>query len=77
MADVSNVDIIVVSTTNPDHIVPNIASLIQGHFGIKKTGVMDINRYVMKNVVEGIRTLLETSHFQILSGSYLTVQICV
>ena len=42
-ADVSDVDMIVVSTTSPDHFVPNVASLIQGHFDIKKTGVMDIN----------------------------------
>ncbi|MBU3073919.1 ketoacyl-ACP synthase III [Clostridium estertheticum] len=42
-ADLSDVDMIVVSTTSPDHIVPNVASLIQGHFGIRKTGVMDIN----------------------------------
>ena len=42
-ADVSDVDMIVVSTTSPDHFVPNVASLIQGHFDIRKTGVMDIN----------------------------------
>lgn len=42
-ANVSDVDMIVVSTCSPDHFIPNVASLIQGHFGMKNTGAMDLN----------------------------------
>lgn len=41
--DVSDVDCILVSTTTPDYTFPSVASQIQEHFRIKRTGAMDLN----------------------------------
>lgn len=40
---VDDVDMIIVTTFTPDHYSPTVAALVQGHFGMKNAGSMDIN----------------------------------
>lgn len=38
-----NVDMIIVTTFTPDHMVPTVSALVQGHFGMENAGTMDIS----------------------------------
>lgn len=40
---IDDVDMIIVTTFTPDHFTPTVSALVQGHFGMEKTGTMDIN----------------------------------
>lgn len=40
---VDDVDLIVVTTFTPDHMSPGVSALVQGRFGMKNAGIMDIN----------------------------------
>jgi 3-oxoacyl-[acyl-carrier-protein] synthase-3 len=40
---VDDVDMIIVTTFTPDHLSPTVSALVQGHFGMKNAGTMDIN----------------------------------
>lgn len=40
---IDDVDMIIVTTFTPDHLSPTVSALVQGHFGIKGTGTMDIS----------------------------------
>ncbi|MHB8064065.1 MAG: beta-ketoacyl-ACP synthase 3 [Ruminiclostridium sp.] len=40
---VNDVDMIIVTTFTPDHLLPTVSALVQGHFGIEQAGTMDIN----------------------------------
>lgn len=40
---VEDVDMIIVTTFTPDHFTPTVSALVQGYFGIKTAGTMDIN----------------------------------
>lgn len=40
---VDDVDMIIVSTCTPDHIIPNVSSLVQGHFKIKNCATVDLS----------------------------------
>jgi len=42
-AQVDDVDLIIVTTFTPDHMAPGVSALVQGHFGMKNAGIMDIN----------------------------------
>lgn len=41
--EISDVDMVIVTTFTPDHFTPTVSALVQGHFGIKKAGTMDLN----------------------------------
>ncbi|WP_110955054.1 ketoacyl-ACP synthase III [Anaerosinus massiliensis] len=41
--EIGDVDMVIVTTFTPDHFTPTVSSLVQGHFGIKKAGTMDLN----------------------------------
>lgn len=41
--NVDDVDMIIVTTFTPDHMTPSVAALVQGYFGMKAAGTMDIN----------------------------------
>lgn len=40
---VEDVDMIIVTTFTPDHLVPTVSALVQSHFDIKAAGTMDLN----------------------------------
>ncbi len=40
---VDNVDMIIVTTVTPDHFTPTVSALVEGHFGMKAAGTMDIS----------------------------------
>jgi len=40
---IDDVDMIIVSTCTPDHIIPNVSSLVQGHFKIKNCATVDLS----------------------------------
>ena len=40
---VEDVDMIIVTTFTPDHFIPTVSSLVQGYFGMKTAGTMDIS----------------------------------
>jgi 3-oxoacyl-[acyl-carrier-protein] synthase-3 len=40
---VDDVDMIIVTTFTPDYFTPTVAALVQGHFGIRTAGTMDLN----------------------------------
>ena len=40
---VNDVDMIIVSTCTPDHIIPNVSSLVQGHFKIEGCATIDLS----------------------------------
>lgn len=40
---VDDVEMVIVSTFTPDHFSPSVAALVQGHFGMKAAGAMDMN----------------------------------
>ena len=42
-ARVDDVDMIIVTTFTPDHFSPTVSALVQGHFGMRKAGTMDIS----------------------------------
>lgn len=42
-ARVDDVDMIIVTTFTPDHFIPNVSSLVQGHFGMENAGAIDIS----------------------------------
>lgn len=39
---IDDVDMIIVTTFTPDYYTPTVSALVQGHFGIKNTGSMDL-----------------------------------
>ena len=41
--NVDDVDMIIVTTFTPDHFIPTVSSLVQGYFGMKTAGTMDIS----------------------------------
>ncbi|MGI6104691.1 MAG: ketoacyl-ACP synthase III [Raoultibacter sp.] len=41
--DISDVDLVIVTSFTPDHFTPTISGLVQGHFGIKGAGSFDLN----------------------------------
>jgi 3-oxoacyl-[acyl-carrier-protein] synthase-3 len=41
--DVSDVDLVLVSTTTPDYPFPSVASKLQAHFGMTHAGALDLN----------------------------------
>ncbi|CUH96842.1 3-oxoacyl-[acyl-carrier-protein] synthase 3 protein 2 [Propionispora sp. 2/2-37] len=41
--NIADVDMVIVTTFTPDHLTPTVSALVQGHFGIKHAGTMDIN----------------------------------
>ena len=41
--ELSDVDLIIVSTITPDYLTPSAAARIQGSLGLKKAGVLDLN----------------------------------
>lgn len=40
---IDDVDMIIVTTFTPDHMTPTVSGLVQGHFGIKATGSIDLS----------------------------------
>lgn len=40
---IEDVDMIVVTTFTPDHLIPTVSALVQGYFGMKNAGTMDLN----------------------------------
>jgi 3-oxoacyl-[acyl-carrier-protein] synthase-3 len=40
---IDDVDMIIVTTYTPDHIVPSVASMVQGYFNIKNAGTFDLS----------------------------------
>lgn len=40
---IDDVDMIIVTTFTPDHLTPTVSAIVQGHFGIKNAGTMDIS----------------------------------
>lgn len=40
---IDDVDMVIVTTFTPDHFTPTVSAIVQGHFGIKSAGTMDIN----------------------------------
>ncbi|VBB05335.1 3-oxoacyl-[acyl-carrier-protein (acp)] synthase iii [Lucifera butyrica] len=40
---VDDVDMVIVTTFTPDHFLPTVAAVVQGHFNMKAAGTMDIN----------------------------------
>lgn len=41
--DIADVDMVIVTTFTPDHLTPAVSALVQGHFGMRNAGTMDIN----------------------------------
>ncbi len=42
-AHASDVDLIIVATCTPDHIMPSTASLVQNRLGARRAGALDLN----------------------------------
>jgi 3-oxoacyl-[acyl-carrier-protein] synthase-3 len=40
---VEDVDMIIVTTFTPDHLIPTVSSLVQGYFGMEGAGTMDLS----------------------------------
>lgn len=40
---VDDVDMVIVTTFTPDYFTPTVSAVVQGHFGMKAAGTMDIN----------------------------------
>ncbi|MBP2642735.1 MAG: ketoacyl-ACP synthase [Firmicutes bacterium] len=40
---IDDVDMVIVTTFTPDHFTPTVSALVQGYFGMKAAGTMDIN----------------------------------
>lgn len=40
---ISGVDMIIVTTFTPDHLIPSVSALVQGHFNIPNAGTLDLN----------------------------------